>query len=163
MRNSSFQMYDDLPSLMPGTQSPGYKVPVFPTKQIQTPTALMFGGKDTLPDIPYIIRSIKKPIMCLNVEEYEHLQFLWGTAQDLVLHPAILNLLDIYAETWADAQDQATIQGESQIRTVPWIPVENIRNVRNLNAQAIQEEDFTIKVSVEKSLSENRPVYNEMK
>ena len=161
MRNSSFQMYDDLPSLMPGTQSPGYKVPVFPTKQIQTPVALMYGGKDTLPDIPYILRNIKKPLMCLNVAEYEHLQFLWGMGQDLVLHPAILNLLDLYSETWADAQDQSTVIESQKMKTAPWIPTKNIMQIRDLNAKLIEsDDDFTIKVSVEKSLALNSPVYD---
>ena len=160
MRNSSFQMYDDLPSLVPGTQSPGYRVPVFPTKQIQTPIALFYGGKDTLPDITYILRNIQKPLMCLNVLEYEHLQFLWGMGQDLVLHPAILNLLDLHSETWADAQE-ISIDADEKILTPSWIPVENILDVRERTTIARKKDDLTIRVSVEKSLNLATPAFVE--
>jgi lysosomal acid lipase/cholesteryl ester hydrolase len=68
MKSGNFQMYDDSPSVLPGKQESGYQVPRFPTKQITTPIALFYGGSDTLPDIKYILKNIRDPIFCLQIE-----------------------------------------------------------------------------------------------
>jgi lysosomal acid lipase/cholesteryl ester hydrolase len=61
-------MFDDSPSVLPGIQQTGYQVPKFPTMQIKTPIALFYGGKDTLPDMPYILKNIKRPVCVLQIQ-----------------------------------------------------------------------------------------------
>jgi lysosomal acid lipase/cholesteryl ester hydrolase len=73
MKSGTFQMFDDSPSVLPGNQQSGYHVPRFPTNQIQTPIALFYGGKDTLPDMKYILKNIRKPVFCLQVQGIERL------------------------------------------------------------------------------------------
>jgi lysosomal acid lipase/cholesteryl ester hydrolase len=68
MKSGVFQMFDDSPSVLPGNQQSGYQVPRFPTKQIQTPIALFYGGKDTLPDLKYILKNIRNPVCCLKID-----------------------------------------------------------------------------------------------
>ena len=69
MKTGVFQMFDDSPPVLPGsTTKNGYHVPHYPTKQIKTPIAIFYGGKDTLPDMPYILDNIREPVYCLNVE-----------------------------------------------------------------------------------------------
>jgi hypothetical protein len=57
-------MYDDVPTFF--THSDGHVVPEYPVESITTPIAIFHGKKDTLPDMPYIIKSLPKTI--LNVE-----------------------------------------------------------------------------------------------
>jgi lysosomal acid lipase/cholesteryl ester hydrolase len=61
-------MFDDSPSLLPSQDHQGYKVPVYPTKQINTPIAIFHGGQDTIPDVDYIINRIQKPVFCLKIK-----------------------------------------------------------------------------------------------
>jgi lysosomal acid lipase/cholesteryl ester hydrolase len=68
MKTGVFQMFDDSPSVLPGGSKNGYHVPHYPTSQIQTPIAIFYGGKDTLPDMKYILNNMKDPVFCLNVE-----------------------------------------------------------------------------------------------
>ncbi|KAI8801019.1 sterol esterase-like protein [Cladochytrium replicatum] len=75
MRVKRFQMYDENPTVI-ANASTGHVVPRHPTEHIQTPVALFYGGKDTLPDTQYIIRNSPTPVFCLQVLEYEHLSFI---------------------------------------------------------------------------------------
>ncbi|KAI8919749.1 Alpha/Beta hydrolase protein [Entophlyctis helioformis] len=120
MKSAKFQMYDDNPPVLPTAQE-GYHVPRFPTTHIQTPIAIFYGGKDTLPDMDYIIRKSPKPTLLLKIEEYEHIQFLWGRGIDKVVYPAVLGLLAEHAEVWADASPVENDDERHNTRSVPWI------------------------------------------
>nr|KAJ3421547.1 hypothetical protein HK105_003158 [Polyrhizophydium stewartii] len=102
MKSGRFQMYDDQPPMMPNAVE-GYHVPRFPTSQIQTPVAIFYGGRDSLPDMRYIIHNMPAPTFLLRINEFEHLHFLWGRATDKILFPGILGLLAEHTETWSDA------------------------------------------------------------
>ncbi|TPX47316.1 hypothetical protein SeLEV6574_g02724 [Synchytrium endobioticum] len=111
MRTRRFQMYDEQPTIVPGSTG-GHLVPKFPTESISTPLAIFYGGLDTLPDIEYILRESATPVFCMQVDEYEHLHFLWGSAVEKTVYPAVLALLNQYAE----------MRSDPSIRTAPWIP-----------------------------------------
>jgi hypothetical protein len=65
--------------------------------------------------------------------EYEHLQFLWGAGQDKVMFPAILGLLNDYAEVWMDATPTSSNGSDTlSIRTVPWISDDQIAHLYSL-------------------------------
>ncbi|KAK5670802.1 hypothetical protein BDV3_005007 [Batrachochytrium dendrobatidis] len=106
MKTGRFQMYDDLPPMMPNGVE-GYHIPRFPTSQIQTPIAIIYGGKDTLPDMDYILKNTPMPSYILKIEEYEHLQFLWGSGISKVIFPAILGLLHNHTQAFTDTQSFA--------------------------------------------------------
>lgn len=95
-----FQMYDETPGYLPNGQNSGHLVPKFPTQDIQTPIALFYGGMDTLADMKWLLKETASPIYCLQVEEYEHICFLWAKGLDRTVIPAVLGLLDKFAETW---------------------------------------------------------------
>ncbi|KAJ3063910.1 cholesterol esterase [Quaeritorhiza haematococci] len=57
IRTKRFQMYDEAPSMLPNSTSAGHVVPKFPVKQIRTPVALFYGGKDTLPDMSVLFED----------------------------------------------------------------------------------------------------------
>ncbi|KAJ3110630.1 cholesterol esterase [Phlyctochytrium bullatum] len=145
IRTGKFQMYDENPTVIPNAAG-GHLVPKFPTEQITTPFALFYGGKDTLPDMGYILRETPNPVFCLQVEEYEHLSFLWGRGIDKVVFPGVLGLLAEHSETWSDAQtaspsastsdlpnpSSAPTFAQSRIRTVPWITEQEIDAILDL-------------------------------
>lgn len=68
MKTGKFQMFDDSPPVIPGANNDGYQVHHYPTKQIQTPIALFYGGNDTLPDLPYILDNMAEPVFCLEIK-----------------------------------------------------------------------------------------------
>ncbi|KAJ3157099.1 cholesterol esterase [Geranomyces variabilis] len=121
IRNGRFQMYDESPTVLPNSSS-GHVVPKFPTEHIQTPIALFYGGKDTLADMSWLLAETATPVYCLKVDEYEHICFLWARGLDKTVYPAILGLLNEYAETWADPSSSASgVSHDQGLLTVPWI------------------------------------------
>ncbi|KAJ3164652.1 cholesterol esterase [Irineochytrium annulatum] len=143
MRNGRFQMYDENPTVIPNAAG-GHLVPKFPTEHISTPIAMFYGGKDTLPDLGYILRESPNPVFCLQIEEYEHLTFLWGRGIEKTVFPGVLGLLNEYAEAWSDAEAMSPPPSHSELingnqntsyptqsqttrsRGVPWIPQSDI-------------------------------------
>lgn len=131
IKSKRFQMYEDEPSLLPNGNNSAQLVPHYPTVNIQTPVALLYGGRgtfnhdtDSLPDLNFILSSIPEPVLILKIEEYEHLHFLWGSGQAIVTYPAIIGLLDRYSEVWSDAAE--TQEQVEMYRTVPWITEKQI-------------------------------------
>ncbi|KAJ3146704.1 hypothetical protein HK101_002297 [Irineochytrium annulatum] len=144
MRKGRFQMYDENPTVIPNAAG-GHLVPKFPTEHISTPVALFYGGKDTLPDLGYILRETPNPVFCLQIEEYEHLTFIWGRGIEKAVFPGILGLLNEYSEAWSDAETISPPLSTSELissssqnspalapsyparaRGVPWIPQSDI-------------------------------------
>ncbi|RKP01434.1 hypothetical protein CXG81DRAFT_1923, partial [Caulochytrium protostelioides] len=99
IRRHTFQMYDEDPSLF---TNEGHLIPRFPMDSVTVPTALFYGGKDTLPDMGYILSNSPAPVFCLQIREYEHLHFLWARGLDKIVYPGILGLLATYSECWRD-------------------------------------------------------------
>jgi hypothetical protein len=89
------------------------------------------------------------------------LQFLWGSAKDKVLFPAILALLGEYSEVWFDTVQEGDldVDGESLAsRTVPWISEEQMEHLIGLGKQVKRDKDTGLvtewgsKISVAKAL-----------
>ncbi|KAI8913667.1 Alpha/Beta hydrolase protein [Gorgonomyces haynaldii] len=153
IKSKRFQMYDDSPSIVTTPQQTG--VPRYPTELIQTPIALFHGGEDTLPDIPFILQNIQEPVLQLEIEEYEHLQFLWGRGQSKTVFPAILGLLAEYSQVWADAQESESDEPEL-CRTVPWIAIDDIEALLALGQRRENGKLVGSKISVAKALEHGR-------
>jgi len=58
-------MYDENPSFL---RSSGHHIPEFPTKQIETPIGIFYGGQDTLADLGYLLSKSPDPVFCLKVD-----------------------------------------------------------------------------------------------
>ncbi|TPX37502.1 hypothetical protein SmJEL517_g00727 [Synchytrium microbalum] len=136
MRTRKFQMYDEEPTIVPGSTG-GHLVPKFPTEGITTPVAIIYGGLDTIPDVEYILRETPTPVFCMQVDEYEHLHFLWGALLHRTVYPAVLGLLNSYAEIWSDPSSTSptnsiTTTTSEPTRSVPWIPKAEIEKAIKL-------------------------------
>jgi len=111
IRSQTFQMYDDEASgSIFGNAGTFYKVAKFPTKNIHSPIALIYGGIDSLVEyafyhvsfltasIDVILAQLPRHTVAKKVENYEHLDLLWGKEVDKVVFPHVLDFLRTYAE-----------------------------------------------------------------
>mmetsp|Transcript_30192 Transcript_30192/g.48755 ORF Transcript_30192/g.48755 Transcript_30192/m.48755 type:complete len:428 (-) Transcript_30192:201-1484(-) len=92
MRSGRFQMYDDMASLAPAPKYRTVQPPSYPLFQLQCPTAVFYGGKDTIPNIKNLLAAL--PATCFIHEEptYEHLDFLWAHSAHTV-YEKVLSLV----------------------------------------------------------------------
>jgi lysosomal acid lipase/cholesteryl ester hydrolase len=99
IRNKSFQMYDDDSSspFSIGASDRYYKVAKFPTRNIKTPTVLVYGGSDSLVDIKTMLRELPKHTMAFEIKHFEHLDFLWAQEVDCLVFPHVFNALRYYS------------------------------------------------------------------
>src|SRR5579862_3434044 len=110
MRAQQFQMYDDEASgSIFGNTSAFYKVAKFPTRNIHSPIALIYGGIDSLVEydpsdgevncsIDVMLAQLPRHTVAKKVDNYEHLDLLWGKDVDKVVFPHVLEYLKTYAE-----------------------------------------------------------------
>lgn len=98
IRNKSFQMYDDDPSLpltLTGSAPSRFtKVIKYPTRNITTPIVLLYGGSDSLVDIRAMLRQLPPTTVATEIPHYEHLDFLWARDVAAQVFPHVFDALD---------------------------------------------------------------------
>lgn len=100
IRNKSFQMFDDdvHPPLGLRSSSKYTKVAKYPTRNIKTPTVLLYGGSDSLVDIDVMLRELPPTTIATEVPHYEHLDFLWARDVDSQVFPHVFDALDSFTD-----------------------------------------------------------------
>ncbi|EEP78891.1 hypothetical protein UREG_03737 [Uncinocarpus reesii 1704] len=95
IRNKSFQMYDDDvgPTLNIGGVARYYKPAKFPTRNIRTPIALVYGGSDSLVDIDVMLKELPRHTVATSIPHYEHLDFLWAKDVHKMVFPRVFEAL----------------------------------------------------------------------
>ncbi|KAI9226235.1 MAG: sterol esterase-like protein [Piptocephalis tieghemiana] len=99
-----FQVFDDAPpvrsTILQNADSRineeatfGHVVPAFPTRRINTPIAIFYGGQDNLSNIQHLLKDLPEPVLCRRVDKYEHLDFLWADDADELLFPMVFGTL----------------------------------------------------------------------
>lgn len=92
MRSGRFQMYDEGSPVQIGS---GCVVPRYTLDAISTKIALFLGGRDTLVDNAYTKDHLGDSVVHVTeIEEYEHLDFLWADDLDTRVYPQILGLMN---------------------------------------------------------------------
>lgn len=96
IRNKSFQMYDDDvgPMISIAAKARYYKPVKFPTKNIKTPIALVYGGADSLVDIEVMRKELPRHTTATAIPHYEHLDFLWAKDVDEQVFPHVFSALE---------------------------------------------------------------------
>lgn len=97
-RNNGMFMYDDDTFGLLGVPfghriSQFYQVPPYPTQNITTPIEIVYGTADSLVDINALLSKLPRPAGIHPVEDYEHLEMIWGTDVPKVIIPTILCIL----------------------------------------------------------------------
>jgi hypothetical protein len=74
------------------------------------PVAILRGGKDKLSNTDFLFRHLQRPpVLVLNIEEYEHLDFLWATGVSRTVNPAVIGVLESFARksgVWEENVDR---------------------------------------------------------
>jgi len=89
-----FQMYDDEASKAANKRYPSHIPPEYPIRQIKVPTALFYGGSDTLCDMPWLLDQLKDtPLRSFCIDEYEHLDFQFSSSAHTKVYPMVTKLI----------------------------------------------------------------------
>lgn len=98
IRTGRFQMYDEIPSLLPFRSQEGsdHVPPRFPTKQIKTPIAIFYGGSDSLVNFEVLSADLPELAYVKYIAEWEHLDFLWAEGVELHVWPDVLRLVSSF-------------------------------------------------------------------
>ncbi|WBW74394.1 triglyceride lipase-cholesterol esterase [Schizosaccharomyces osmophilus] len=93
IKNCTFQLYDDDLAVITGYTARHYQVPLFPTSNIKCPILLLWGGKDTLINMEYMRTALPPQAQEIEIEHYEHLDFLWADDVKEQVIPKVLEAL----------------------------------------------------------------------
>jgi len=74
IRKNRFQMYE--PAGV--TYDRGQVSPCYPLARITCPIVLFYGGRDTLPDIDFLTRTLPSTTVVHHEPSYEHMDFLYA-------------------------------------------------------------------------------------
>lgn len=110
IRTKSFQMYDDevqAPLSSLSSISKYTKVAKFPTRNIRTPIALVYGGKDSLVDIDVMLKELPAHTVATEIQHYEHLDFLWARDVDALVFPHVYDALESFVNAGHTKEDYA--------------------------------------------------------
>ena len=70
-----------------------YRPARFPTRNIRTPTVLLYGTADSLVDIDVMLRQLPDSTRAIPLRGYEHVDILWGEHVDRDVIPEVLSAL----------------------------------------------------------------------
>lgn len=97
IRAASFHMFDDvINSPLDSHMVKFSSVTRYPTENIKTPIALIYGKSDSLVDIDQMLSTLPSSTVAFGVPKHEHLDLLWGDDSDSLVIPKIVSLLDYY-------------------------------------------------------------------
>jgi lysosomal acid lipase/cholesteryl ester hydrolase len=103
MRTAAFIMYDDHGISPFGSSATAYRPVRFPTQNIVTPIVILYGEKDSLVDIDVLLKELPEHTVAKGLENYEHLDLLWGQGVHIDVIPLVLDALDEHSVTPANA------------------------------------------------------------
>jgi len=106
----NFQAFDaNIQNMNPSTYK-SYVLPSYQPSKISCPIALFYGGRDTVPDMPWLLSSLPKGSMIHKEESYEHLDFMWAASAPQLIDKQVVDLVHKHRTTPAkiDMPDQRT-------------------------------------------------------
>lgn len=93
IQNGRFHMYDDEFESTFNKNKRFYRVASFPTQNIITPVVLLYGKSDSLVDVEVLLSELPKDTIHIGVDNYEHLDMLWGNHVNTAIFPYIFTTL----------------------------------------------------------------------
>lgn len=88
MKSKRFQMYDE------EYARKGHMAFRYPISQISCPVSLFSGKQDNLSDLKYTSRHGPKGMKIYEIDEYEHLDFLWAHDVAERVYPIVFSILE---------------------------------------------------------------------
>ncbi|KAL4071356.1 Alpha/Beta hydrolase protein [Scleroderma yunnanense] len=87
------------------TRARAYRPVRFPTRNITTPIVLLYGTSDSLVDIDIMLTELPQhSTIAIPLEEYEHLDVLWGRNIHEDVIPEVVNALQTWREQGRGAE-----------------------------------------------------------
>jgi len=92
-RTKRFQMYDG--NIAPASEFTyaNYLLPCYQPSRIKCPIAIFYGGKDTVPDMKYLLDELPPATYIHKEDNYEHLDFMWATSAPERIFVKVIDLL----------------------------------------------------------------------
>ena len=115
IRNRRFQFFDDevhVPFGV-GASQRFYKPTKYPTRNIKTPTVLIYGDCDSLVNIDIMLSRLPRNTTSIPIHGYEHLDFLWASDVREKVFGHIFGALDQYEhEAVTKRRKEAAVRAE---------------------------------------------------
>jgi len=73
-----------------------YLIPNYNLAAINCPIALFYGGRDTIPDVSFLLTQLPKSTFQHKEEDYEHIDFMWSKNAHERVFPKVINLISEY-------------------------------------------------------------------
>ncbi|CEJ60502.1 Putative Triglyceride lipase-cholesterol esterase [Penicillium brasilianum] len=112
IRNKNFQFFDDethAPFSVVASER-FYKPVKYPTRNIKTPTVLLYGGSDSLVDINVMLQGLPRGTVAKEIPTYEHLDFLWASDVDRQVFGHVFDALETYSRNAVDPAEPALLE-----------------------------------------------------
>eukprot|EP01119_Soliformovum_irregulare_P025045 TRINITY_DN9152_c0_g1_i1.p1 TRINITY_DN9152_c0_g1~~TRINITY_DN9152_c0_g1_i1.p1 ORF type:complete len:455 (+),score=122.63 TRINITY_DN9152_c0_g1_i1:114-1478(+) len=94
IRAATFQAYDDNVLVSTKRRYRSYMLPSYHPSRITCPMAVFWGGKDTIPDMDWLLQQLPPNSFIHKEDEYEHLDFLWGRNAARDIFPKVIDLVE---------------------------------------------------------------------
>lgn len=117
IRSGRFHMFDDEFESPFVKDKHFYRVASFPTQNIVTPIVLIYGKLDTLVDVDIMLSELPKGTTLIGIDDYEHLDMIWGDDVDTLIFPYIFTALGhiFPGKIPGDGESESTIVFQSSI------------------------------------------------
>jgi lysosomal acid lipase/cholesteryl ester hydrolase len=78
--------------------APLTQIPVeYDLSRLKVPVALFYGGKDTVIDIPELLKVLPNVVRLQKEDSYEHLDCIWADSAPAKVFPQVVSLLKAYS------------------------------------------------------------------
>jgi len=112
-KSQNFQAFDDNIIIRHTTNYKPYVLPNYSPSRIVCPVAIFYGGKDTVPEMNWLLKQVPEGTFIHCEDSYEHLDFMWAKDAPDVIDKKVIDLLGGYNQQSKIGRQFAPDQGQS--------------------------------------------------
>jgi lysosomal acid lipase/cholesteryl ester hydrolase len=87
-----FQMFTDETRVL-SEKYPTGVVPRYPVEQIRCPVSILYGARDDLTDIPWLLNKLRLQNKAICIPHMQHLELIWGADASTLVFPHVITHL----------------------------------------------------------------------
>jgi len=93
--NQHFQAFDDnIKNRNPASSYKSYVLPSYLPSRIKCPMAVFYGGRDTVPQMDWLLSQLPEGTFVHREESYEHLDFVWAKTAPSLIDKQVVQLIN---------------------------------------------------------------------
>jgi len=92
--NQKFQAFDDNIKNKNPSCYKSYVLPSYMPSRIKCPMAVFYGGRDTIPQMDWLLKQLPEGAFVYREESYEHLDFTWAKTAPQVINKQVVQLIN---------------------------------------------------------------------